>query len=139
MDVCGREVVDALVVSLMIVMINECLDLRFEVCREEVVLQQDAVFQGLMPSLDLALCLRVIRCPPAVCRVCGFCLIFVPFGHYDEPEILPYAITLICPIGADVRHRRDIFKQNRSTALAEWRQLAARESWPHLISRLTLS
>ena len=29
--------------------------------------------------------------------------IFVPFGHYDEPEILPYAIRLICPIGADVR------------------------------------
>jgi hypothetical protein len=40
----------------------------------------------------------------AVCRVCSFCLIFVPFGHYDEPEILPYAIRLICPIGADVRH-----------------------------------
>jgi hypothetical protein len=33
-----------------------------------------------------------------------FCLIFVPFGHYDEPEILPYEIPLICPIGADVRH-----------------------------------
>ena len=26
-------------------------------------------------------------------------------------------------------NRRDIFKQNRSTALAEWRQLAAREPW----------
>ena len=39
----------------------------------------------------------------AVCRVCDFCLIFVPFGHYDEPEILSYAIPLICPIGADVR------------------------------------
>ena len=32
-----------------------------------------------------------------------FCLIFVPFGHYDEPEILRYAITSICPKGADVR------------------------------------
>jgi hypothetical protein len=32
-----------------------------------------------------------------------FCLIFVPFGHYDEPEILSYAIPLICSIGADVR------------------------------------
>ena len=29
-----------------------------------------------------------------------FCLIFVPFGHYDEPEILRYAITSICPKGA---------------------------------------
>ena len=32
-----------------------------------------------------------------------FCLIFVPFGHYDEPEILRYAITSICHKGADVR------------------------------------
>jgi len=32
-----------------------------------------------------------------------FCLICVPFGHYDEPEILPYANPSICPIGADVR------------------------------------
>ena len=31
-------------------------------------------------------------------------LIFVPFGHYDEPEFLRYAITSICPVGADVRH-----------------------------------
>ena len=34
-----------------------------------------------------------------------FCLIFVPFGHYDEPEILRYAITSICPKGADVRQK----------------------------------
>jgi hypothetical protein len=27
-----------------------------------------------------------------VCRVCDFCLIFVPFGHYDELKILSYAI-----------------------------------------------
>jgi hypothetical protein len=33
-----------------------------------------------------------------------FCLIFVPFGHYDEPEILPYAINSIRPIGADGEH-----------------------------------
>ncbi|MDP6622855.1 MAG: hypothetical protein QF754_11380, partial [Alphaproteobacteria bacterium] len=32
-----------------------------------------------------------------------FCLIFVPFGQYDEPEILRYAITSMCPKGADVR------------------------------------
>jgi hypothetical protein len=33
----------------------------------------------------------------------GSCLIFVPFGQYDEPEILRYAITSMCPKGADVR------------------------------------
>ena len=32
-----------------------------------------------------------------------FCLIFVPFGHYDESEFLRYAITSICPVGAHVR------------------------------------
>ena len=50
----------------MIVMINERLYLRFQVGREEVVVQQDAVLQGLMPSFDLALRLRMIRCPPNV-------------------------------------------------------------------------
>jgi hypothetical protein len=39
-----------------------------------------------------------------VWRVCDFCLIFVPFGHYDEPETLPYEIRLVCSIGADVKH-----------------------------------
>ena len=71
-------------------------------------------------------CLRVLRRISRTVLSAGsfllidFCLIFVPFGHYDEPEILRYAITSICPKGADVRH-----KQNRSAALAEWRQLAA--------------
>jgi len=32
-----------------------------------------------------------------------FCLIFVPFGLYDEPEILHYENTSVCPKGADVR------------------------------------
>ena len=33
-----------------------------------------------------------------------FCLIFVPFGHYDETEIIPYEKPSVCPKGADVRH-----------------------------------
>ena len=33
-----------------------------------------------------------------------FCLIFVPFGYFDEPDILRYANTSICPTGADVTH-----------------------------------
>ena len=48
----------------MIVMIDECLDLRFKVCWEEVVIQQDAVLQCLMPPFDLALSLRMIWCSP---------------------------------------------------------------------------
>ena len=41
-----------------------------------------------------------------------FCLIFVPFGHYDETEILRYAITSIRPKGADVRHQRGTAEQH---------------------------
>lgn len=45
----------------MIIMVDECLDLGFEVARQVVVSRQDAVFQGLMPALDLALGLRMER------------------------------------------------------------------------------
>jgi len=31
-----------------------------------------------------------------------FCFIFVAFGHYDEPELLRYKTTSVCPKGADV-------------------------------------
>ena len=46
-------------VAPVIVVIDEGADLGFQIAREEVVFQQDAVFQSLMPSLDLALCLRM--------------------------------------------------------------------------------
>ena len=52
----GRcHVVEALVIAAMVIMLDEGLDLPFEIARQEVVLQQDAVFQGLVPALDLAL------------------------------------------------------------------------------------
>ena len=35
--------------------------------------------------------------------VSEFCLICVPLGHYDEPEILRYKYPSICHIGPDVR------------------------------------
>jgi len=74
-DVCGGEVVDAFVVALMIVVIDERLDLRLQICWKEVVLQ------GLVPSLYLALCLRVIW-PPLTC------LIFLTPSHsVGSPEM----------------------------------------------------
>ena len=79
-DVCRGEVVNALVVSLMIVMIDECLDLRFQVCWEEVVLQQDAVLQCLMPSLYLALCLRMIWRTSDVAHF----LVIQPFSQFTR-------------------------------------------------------
>jgi hypothetical protein len=51
-------------VTLVVVMIDEGADLVFEIARQIVVLQQDAVLQGLVPTFDLALGLRVIRCRP---------------------------------------------------------------------------
>ena len=49
-DVGRGEIVEALVVSAMIVMLDESRDLRFEVFLEEVVLQQDAVLECLVPA-----------------------------------------------------------------------------------------
>ncbi len=42
-------------VALVVVMIDKGLDLGFEIAGQEVVFQQDAVLQSLMPPLDLAL------------------------------------------------------------------------------------
>jgi hypothetical protein len=48
--------------------------------------------------------MSLIALAAPVWRVCNFCLIFVPFGHFDEPETLPYEIRLVCSIGDDVKH-----------------------------------
>jgi hypothetical protein len=47
----------------MIVMIDEGIDQRFQVCRKVIVHQQDAVLPDLMPPFDLALCLRAVPVP----------------------------------------------------------------------------
>ena len=68
----GCDVIQALVIALMVVMLDERLDLGFEVAWQIVVFEQDAVFQGLVPALDLALGLGnsgdtiLIRCSPAI-------------------------------------------------------------------------
>ena len=59
-SVGGCDVANALMVTLVVVMFDEGADLVFEIAGQIVVLQQDAVFQGLMPTLDLALGLRVM-------------------------------------------------------------------------------
>ena len=48
-------------VTLMIVVVDEGFDLGFKIVRKEVVFQQDVILQGLVPALDLALSLRMIR------------------------------------------------------------------------------
>src|ERR1700746_988660 len=59
-DVGVGEIVDALVVAAVVVVVDERGDLGFEIARQEVVFQQDAVLQGLVPALDLALSHRMI-------------------------------------------------------------------------------
>ena len=54
-DVGRGEIGDTLVVSQMIVVSDELADPGFEIAWQIVVLKQDAVLQGLMPSLNLAL------------------------------------------------------------------------------------
>ncbi len=55
----GCDVLQALVITPMIVVLDEGLDVSFEVAWQIVILEQDAVLQGLMPALDLALGLRM--------------------------------------------------------------------------------
>jgi len=47
-DVGGCDVADAPVITAMIVMHDEGLDLKLEIAGQEVVLEQDAVLEGLM-------------------------------------------------------------------------------------------
>lgn len=60
-DVGGCQISDAFMVSLVIVVLDEGGDLGFKVFGEEVVFEQDAVLQSLVPALDLALGLRMAR------------------------------------------------------------------------------
>ena len=77
-DVGGGEIVEALVIAAVVVVLDEGRDLGFEIARQEVVLQQDAVLQRLVPALDLALGLRMARCTADVIDV----LILKPFGQF---------------------------------------------------------
>ena len=60
-DVGGREVAQALVVAVMVVVVDEVADRLFQSAGQVIVLEQDAVLEGLVPAFDLALCLRVPR------------------------------------------------------------------------------
>lgn len=62
-DIGWCQIAEALVIAAVIVVIDEGHDRFFKRAWQVVVLQQDAVFERLMPSLNLALCLRMIWCP----------------------------------------------------------------------------
>ena len=57
----GRcDFADAFVIALVVVVLDEGPDLVFEVTGQVIVLQQNTVFQRLMPAFDLTLRLRMI-------------------------------------------------------------------------------
>ena len=56
----GRHVAEAFMVSAVIIVLDEDLDLGLKVTGQEVVFEQDAVLEGLVPALDLALGLGMI-------------------------------------------------------------------------------
>ena len=61
----GRgEVLQAFVIAPVIVVLDESIDLLSQVAGQVIFFQQDAVLQGLVPALDLALGLRMIRREP---------------------------------------------------------------------------
>ena len=67
----GRHVVQALMVTLVVVVLDESFDLGLKVAGQKVVFQQDAVFQGLVPTLDLALGLGMHRSTAHVAHLPG--------------------------------------------------------------------
>ena len=76
-DIGWCDVVQALVVALIVVIVDESPDLPFQIAGQIVVLKQDLVLHHLMPVLDLALCLRVMRSPANMIHA----LVFQPVGQ----------------------------------------------------------
>jgi hypothetical protein len=70
--ICGRDVIQTFMVTLVNIALDERLDLAFEVVGQEMVFQQDAVRQGLVPALDFALGSRVDRHTAHLAHVLGF-------------------------------------------------------------------
>src|SRR5271163_996526 len=80
-DVSGREVVDALVIADVVIVLDEGVDLLLEISGQIIVVEQNAVLQGLMPTLDLSLGLGMIPGAAYVLHV----LVFEPRG---SPNVL---------------------------------------------------
>jgi len=50
-DIRWCDVAQTFVVTMVIVILDECLDLLFKVAGQIIVFQKDAIFHGLVPSL----------------------------------------------------------------------------------------
>ena len=86
-NVGRRDVGEALVVAMVVVMIDEGADLHFQIARQVVVLQQDPVLECLMPALDLALRLRMVWRTPDVVHALVFKPVSQIAGDIRRPVI----------------------------------------------------
>ena len=84
-DVGRSEIVEALMVAPVVVVLDEGRDLAFEVSGQEVVLEQDAVLQCLVPALDFALGLRMAWCTPCMFNI----PILQPIGQFTGDVTRP--------------------------------------------------
>jgi hypothetical protein len=71
-DIGGRQISQALVISVMVVVVDEGADPSFKVAGQEVVVQQHPVLHGLVPTLNLTLGLRVVWGAANMVHTLGF-------------------------------------------------------------------
>ena len=120
----GSHVAQALMIALVIVMVDEGLDLGFEVAGKEVVFLANAVLQALMPALDLALGLRVEGRAAHVAHALGFD-IFRQLARDVAGTIIrqqAWPVMYMCLIAARCRQRQvqrigDVLSAHRAAEL----------------------
>ena len=61
-----RQIVQTFVIALVVVILDEAADRRFQLTGQVIVFQQDLVLHRSVPALDLALGHRVVRLAPSV-------------------------------------------------------------------------
>ena len=73
-------------ITVVVVALDEGADAGLKIARQIVVFQQDAVLEGLMPALDLALRLGMVRCAADVVDTLTLepdCLTSAPMGQIE--------------------------------------------------------
>ena len=91
----GCHIVEALVVAPVIIVLDEGLDLAFEIARQEVIFEQDVVLQGLMPAFDLSLCLGMERSTANMIHAIGVDVIGKILGDVAGAIVAEQARTML--------------------------------------------
>lgn len=122
-DVGGRQMVEALMVAAMIAVADKGGDLLFEIAWRIMVLQQDAVLEGVTPALNFALRLRVIRRAAHVAHGPGRRFIDPKLYSSGGVRFAPIEPHVACRIPAQFHHVRMIpfsvaFQCGNTTSMA---------------------